>query len=83
MTYQNDQTSEELQFLFSGNRWNGIAGFYYLDATAFTAFDVILGTIGDLIGLPGLNAFTLGDVDTETWSVFGDFTYDITDQMSA
>jgi iron complex outermembrane receptor protein len=82
VTYQNDQTSEELQLLLSGESWKGLLGFYYLDATAFTAFDVILGTTGDLIGLPGLNAFTLGDVDTETWSVFGDFTYDFTEQWS-
>ncbi len=81
-TYQNEQTSEELQFLFSGDNWNGIAGFYYLDANAFTAFDVILANVGDAIGLPGLNAFTLGDVDTETWSVFADFTYDLTEQWS-
>lgn len=82
VTYQNDQTSEELQLLFSGESWKGLLGFYYLDATAFAAFDVILGATGDLIGLPGLNAFTLGDVDTETWSVFGDFTYDFTEQWS-
>jgi len=43
---------------------------------------VILGQLGDAIGLPGLNAFTLGDVDTRTWSIFGDFTYNFTDQWS-
>jgi iron complex outermembrane receptor protein len=78
--YKNDQFSEEFQVLFSGDRWSGLAGFYYLDASAYTAFDVILGQLGDAIGLPGLNAFTLGDVDTKTWSIFGDFTYNFTDQ---
>ncbi len=82
VNYENDQFSEELQFLFSADRWNGIAGFYYLDANAYNAFDVILAQLGGIIGLPGLNAFTLGDVDTKTWSVFGDFTYDISDQWS-
>ena len=82
VTYQNDQTSAELQLLFTGDNWKGLAGFYYLDATAFTAFDVILGNTGALIGLPGLNAFTLGDVDTETWAVFADFTYDLSEQWS-
>ena len=30
-----------------------------------------------MIGLPGLNAFTLGDVDTESWSVFTDISFDL------
>ncbi len=80
--YTNEQFSGELQLLYSGDRLNGIAGFYYLDANAFNEFDVILGPLGALIGVPGLNANTLGDVDTETWSVFADFTYDMTDTVS-
>ena len=80
--YENDQFSQELQLLYEGDRLSGVLGFYYLDASAFTAFDVLLANTGALIGLPGLNAQTLGDVDTETWSVFGDFTYDLTDTVS-
>lgn len=80
--YENDQISQELQLLYEGDRLSGVLGAYYLDANAFTAFDVALFTTGALIGLPGLNAQTLGDVETKTWSIFGDFTYDITDQLS-
>ncbi|MEQ5789105.1 TonB-dependent receptor [Erythrobacter sp. NFXS35] len=82
--YENDQFSQELQLLYEGDRLSGVLGFYYLDANAFTAFDVALFTTGALpsVGLPGLNAQTLGDVGTETWSVFGDFTYDLTDTVS-
>ncbi|MDX2427594.1 MAG: TonB-dependent receptor [Xanthomonadales bacterium] len=80
--YENNQFSEELQFLFTGDNWKGLAGFYYLDADASTAFDVILGQTGTLIGLPGLNAFTSGDVNTKTWSLFADFTYDFSDQWA-
>ncbi len=80
--YRNKQFSQELQLLYEGDRLSGVLGAYYLDANAFTAFDVALFTTGALIGLPGLNAQTLGDVDTETYSIFGDFTYDITDQIS-
>ncbi|QDH35910.1 TonB-dependent receptor [Porphyrobacter sp. YT40] len=75
--YENDQLSQELQLLYEGDRLSGVLGFYYLDANAFTAFDVALFTT-----LPGLAAQTLGDVNTETWSVFGDFTYDLTDTVS-
>lgn len=80
--YENNQFSEELQFLFTGNNWNGLAGFYYLDADASTAFDVILAQLGKLFGLPGYNAFTAGDVNTKTWSLFADFTYDFTEQWA-
>ncbi|GGB80747.1 TonB-dependent receptor [Henriciella pelagia] len=80
--YENDQFSEELQFLYSGDRLNGLVGFYYLDANASTVFDVALFTTGDLLNLSGLNAQTFGDVNTNTWSLFGDFTYDLTDQWS-
>ncbi len=80
--YENDQLSQEFQLLYEGDRLNGVIGAYYLDANAFTAFDVALFTTGTLISLPGLNAQTLGDVDTETFSVFGDFTYDFTDRLS-
>ncbi len=80
--YKNDQISQELQLLYESDKLNGVLGAYYLDADAFTAFDVALFNTGALIGLPGLNAQTLGDVNTKTWSVFGDFTYDISDQLA-
>lgn len=80
--YENDQFSQELQMLYEGDRLSGVMGFYYLDANSSTIFDVILGTTGALIGLPGLNAQTFGDVSTETWSVFGDFTYAVTDRLN-
>jgi iron complex outermembrane receptor protein len=79
--YENDQFSEELQFLFTSDNLNGLIGVYYLDANALTAFDVVLATTGALIGVPGLNAQTFGDVNTKTWSVFADFTYDISPDL--
>jgi iron complex outermembrane receptor protein len=80
--YENDQFSQEIQLLYEGDWVSGVIGAYYLDANAFTAFDVLLENTGTLISLPGLNAQTLGDVGTETWSVFGDFTFDLNDQIS-
>lgn len=78
--YKNEQVSQEFQLLYEGERLQGLVGFYYLDADAQTTFDVLLGTT--VPSLPGLNAFTDGDVRTETWSVFGDFTFDITDRLA-
>lgn len=85
--YENEQFSQEFQLLYSGERLNGIIGFYYLDATASTVFDVLLDLAGQAVPppfgpLPGLNAQTFGNVETDTWSVFADFTYDLTPEWS-
>lgn len=75
--YLNEQISQEFQLLYEGDKLNGLVGFYYLDARADTLFDVRLFTT-----VPGLTAFTEADVDTETYAVFADFTYDFTEQLS-
>jgi iron complex outermembrane receptor protein len=83
--YFNDQTSQEFQLHYNSSRLNGLVGFYYLEANALTQFDVILATTGPLIGIPEaarFGQFTSGDVNTETWSVFGDFTFDFNDWLS-
>ncbi|NJC34928.1 iron complex outermembrane receptor protein [Sphingomonas jejuensis] len=82
--YRNEQVSQEFQLLYASDRLNGLVGFYYLDAEASTAFDVILATTGPLIGIPlagGFGQLTTGNVQTDTWSFFGDFTYDLTDWL--
>jgi len=78
--YKNHQFSQEFQLVADKGPLQGVAGFYYLDANAFDVFDVRLYTSNAL--LPGLTAATRGDVDTKTWAVFGDFTYDISPQLS-
>ncbi|MAI89584.1 TonB-dependent receptor [Ponticaulis sp.] len=80
--YENDQFSEEFQVQYSGDNLEGLVGFYYLDANSSTVFDVLLDTTGTLLGLPGLSAQTFGDVNTKTWSLFGDFTYNVTDRLA-
>ncbi|MFW5926458.1 MAG: TonB-dependent receptor [Wenzhouxiangella sp.] len=75
--YENEQFSQEFQLNFSGEIVNAVTGFYFLDANAFGPFDVRLFQTGELLELPELNAFTLGDVDTETWSLFSDATIDL------
>lgn len=71
----NEQLSQEFQVAYEGEGVRGIAGVYYLEANAFAAFDVILGSFG-------LTSFTLGDVDTETWAVFADMDFDLTDTIT-
>jgi iron complex outermembrane receptor protein len=75
--YRNEQTSQEFQLLYSSDKLNGLVGYYYLGAKASTGFGVLLSTT-----LPGFDAYTAGDVRTETSSVYGDFTFDFTPQFS-
>ena len=91
--YRNKQFSQEFQMVADKGPLKGLLGFYYLNANAFNAFDVRLYTTrptpvtlpsGAVLGaLPGLTAATFGDVDTNTWAVFGDLTYDFSEQWSA
>jgi iron complex outermembrane recepter protein len=90
--YKNKQFSQEVQAVIESGPLAGVLGAYYLDANAFNVFDVRLyttrplpvplpnGTV--LPALPGFTAATRGNVDTNTWAVFGDFTYDVTEQLS-
>ncbi len=73
--YENEQFSQEFQANFTSDRMAAVLGFFYLDANAFNAFDVVLGGAG-------VTAFTLGDYDTDAWAVYGDFVYDLNDQWS-
>jgi iron complex outermembrane recepter protein len=76
--YENAQFSQEVQLIWDdGGRFTGLLGGYYLDARADTMFDVRLFTTS-----AGFTAFTSAEVDTETFAIFGDFTYDLTDQLS-
>jgi iron complex outermembrane receptor protein len=79
--YFNEQISQELQVLYDNDGpLTGLIGAYYLSAKADTLFDVRLFT--NAAGLPGLTAFTEADIDTETYAIFGDFSFAITDQIS-
>jgi iron complex outermembrane receptor protein len=77
--YDNEQFTQELQVLYSGGRWNAVAGAFYIDATAKNDFDVVLG---QLVGGVGVTAYTGGVVDTKSWSLYTDVTYDISDAWS-
>ena len=79
--YSNHQVSDELQLLYEGEKLQGVAGVYFLSASAENIFDVVLATTSPVI-LPGLTASTFGHVNTQTLAGFADFTYKITYQLS-
>jgi len=73
--YFDDQFSQEFQVLFNADKLSGVAGVYYLDGNASGKFDVILGGLG-------LTVFQGGDQSKENFSIYGDVTYDFTDQWA-
>ncbi len=73
--YENEQFSQELQFLYNSESFNLVSGIYYLDADASTDFDVVLGNLG-------VAAWTSSAVNTESWSFFADLTYHLSDKWS-
>ncbi len=73
VVYTNEQSSQEFQVLYTQDRLTVVGGAYYLDANAYNKFDVVFGTVTQL---------TVGDVDTETWALFGEATYDFSEQWS-
>jgi iron complex outermembrane receptor protein len=74
--YEDDQLTQELQLLIEGEKWQGVAGVYYLDATAAGKFDTILGAAN-------LTIATSGSVDTISYAAFADVSYDFTDRLRA
>jgi len=73
--YNDHQFSQELQALFTGERWQGVAGLYYMSATAAGAFDTV-------VSQANLTVATAGHVDTKSYSAFADISYDINDKLS-
>lgn len=77
--YDNEQFSQELQLIWSSERFDGVFGAYYLDAEAANDFDVVLGQL--IPGLP-ITAYTGGVVETKAWSVYGDLTWHVNERLS-
>jgi len=75
--YEDDQTSQEFQLTYTGRKWQGVAGAYFMRANAFNEFDVLYNVSG------GLSLYTLDDIDTRTWAAYADLTYNFTDALNA
>lgn len=74
--YKNKQFSQEFQVTYTGDKLQGVAGVYYIDANAFNIFDTILA------GAVPTSTYTRGDIDTKAWAVFADANYKIDDAWS-
>ncbi|MDB5429572.1 MAG: TonB-dependent receptor [Caulobacter sp.] len=75
--YNDHQFSQEFQLTYTGERLQGVAGVYYFNGTAAGAYDTV---VSQLFG--GFSIATNGYVDTRSYAVFADFSYQISDDIS-
>ena len=73
--YNDKQTSQEFQLTYTGSRWQGVAGAYFMKSNAFNEFDVLFNASG------GLSLYTRDDIDTKTWAVYADGSFSLTNTI--
>jgi iron complex outermembrane receptor protein len=75
--YKNRQFSQEFNVTYTGAQLQGVAGVYYMDATAFNMFDTILA-----LGSQYATTFTSADVGTKAWAAYFDGSYNLSNALS-
>ncbi len=74
--YSDKQTSQEFQLSYNGSKLKGVAGLYFMRANAFNEFDVLYNAAG------GLSLYTRDDIDTNTWALYADGSYSLSDSFN-
>lgn len=72
--YRNKQDTQELQFTYTGSKWQGVAGVFFMKANAFAEFDALIAA--------SVAAYSLADFDTKTWAAFADATYNVSNSFN-
>ncbi|QZN90508.1 TonB-dependent receptor [Idiomarina abyssalis] len=73
--YEDEQTTQEFQFMYRDDRLDFVGGLYFYEGEA-------CGEFGTVLGLLGLSIDTGGCVDTSSEALFGQATYQLDDQWS-
>ncbi len=74
--YKNKQMTQEFRLKFEHDHFWGLVGLYYLEASAFNAYDT---EIDGSVETGELNSalFTLGDLDVESEAIFFSLNFDV------
>ncbi|RUO75270.1 TonB-dependent receptor [Idiomarina seosinensis] len=73
--YEDDQTTQEFQFMYRDDRLDFVGGLYLYEGQA-------CGEFGTVLGLLSLSIDTGGCVDTSSEALFGQATYQLDDKWS-
>ncbi|MGE4431224.1 MAG: TonB-dependent receptor [Sphingobium sp.] len=76
VVYGDKQFTQELQAVYESRAVSGLLGAYYIDSTATLEGDTLLYTT-----LDNFNANILDSFGTKSWSIFGDFTFDMEEMI--
>lgn len=81
--YEDENSSHEVQFNYSGDGLKVVGGVYYYDGESCGQFEAILGFLGRAaFGTPGLTREVSGCNNSESTAVYAQGSYDITEQLS-
>ncbi len=81
--YEDEQFTQELQFSYFSGGVSAVGGLYYYTGDACGLFAVQSDWIGGLLGSPaGYTEETGGCTDTESYSAYGQASFDLADQWS-
>ncbi len=80
--YDDEQFTQELQLSYITEGLNIVGGLYYYSGDACGAFDVQLEELGKVLGLPSFTLENGGCTNTESYSAYGQASFDLADQWS-
>ena len=81
--YSDDNTTHELQMNYAGGSFNVVSGLYLYDGESCGNFDAILGFLGRAaFGTPGLTREVTGCNNSESWAIYSQATFQVTDELS-
>jgi len=80
--YDDTQFTQELQLSYLGKGMTAVGGVYYYTGDACGSFDVQLEVLGQAIGLPSFTLENGGCTNTESYSAYGQASFDLADKWS-
>jgi iron complex outermembrane receptor protein len=81
--YSDDNSTHELQVNYAGDSFNIVSGLYLYDGESCGNFDAILGFLGRAaFSTPGLTREVTGCNNSESWAIYSQATFQVTDELS-
>ncbi|MBA6339112.1 TonB-dependent receptor [Colwellia sp. BRX8-7] len=80
--YDDEQFTQEFQVNYDSDNLTFVSGLYYFDGESCGTFDAILEHLGKSLSLPGLTREVTGCNNSESYAVYAQGSYNITDKLS-